>query len=163
MADTLAARRRGPLAGQEPVAIGLAPPATRFIFRGSPEAAERAGFAFGTPLLMEACRASHEGGHAALWLGPDEWLLLAPASLDPAEFATALATALAGVPHAAVDVSHRQVGVEIAGPGAAVLLNAGCPLDSTCVLSRSACRPARFWPKPTSRSGAGPKTVSMSR
>ena len=40
-----------------------------------------------------------------------------------------LEAALAGVFHALIDVSHRQTGLEIAGPGAARLLAAGVPLD----------------------------------
>ncbi len=32
--------------------------------------------AFGTPLSPEACRATEKDGRAALWLGPDEWLLI---------------------------------------------------------------------------------------
>jgi sarcosine oxidase subunit gamma len=37
--------------------------------------------------------------------------------------------ALAGLRHSIVDVSHRQLGLELRGPHAAWLLNAGCPLD----------------------------------
>ena len=130
MADNLArAIRRGPLAGRVPVAIGMAAPATRFIFRGPPEAARLAGGAFGCALPVEACRAKHADDRAALWLGPDEWLLLAPDSVDPAELGAAIAGAVASVPHAAVDVSHRQVGLEVAGADAPALINAGCPLD----------------------------------
>ena len=36
---------------------------------------------------------------------------------------------MAGLPHALVDVSHRQVGIAVAGAKAAAALNAGCPLD----------------------------------
>ena len=68
-----------------------------------------------------------EGPRAALWLGPDEWLLLAED--EPADLASRLEAALAGVFHALVDVSHRQVAIELAGPGAARLLAAGVPLD----------------------------------
>ena len=37
--------------------------------------------------------------------------------------------ALAGTPHALVDVSHRQFALEISGPHASVILNGACPLD----------------------------------
>jgi sarcosine oxidase subunit gamma len=40
-----------------------------------------------------------------------------------------LEAALAGLPHALIDVSHRQVAIEVAGAGAARLINAGVPLD----------------------------------
>jgi sarcosine oxidase, subunit gamma len=36
---------------------------------------------------------------------------------------------LEGTAHSLVDVSHRQVGLIAAGPAAARVLNAGCPLD----------------------------------
>ncbi len=68
------------------------------------------------------------GERAALWLGPDEWLLLAPEDETAALFA-ALEAALGERPHALVDISHRQVGFAIAGAGAATLLTTGCPLD----------------------------------
>ena len=45
-----------------------------------------------------------------------------------------LEQALGDLPHSLVDVSHRQVGLVIAGPHAATVLAAGCPLD----LDRSA-------------------------
>jgi sarcosine oxidase subunit gamma len=74
--------------------------------------------------LPPTCRAATAGGRSALWLGPDEWLLLI-AEAD----AAALETALAGLPHALVDIGHRQSALIVAGPRAADLLNAGCPLD----------------------------------
>jgi sarcosine oxidase, subunit gamma len=67
-------------------------------------------------------------GRAALWLGPDEWLLIAPPALGAA-LADELTTALAELPHSLVDVSHRQSAAELRGPLAATLLSAGCPLD----------------------------------
>ena len=76
----------------------------------------------------EACRALTREGRAALWLGPDEWLLIAPVA-QGASVAEQLATALAGLPHSLVDVGHRQSGCELRGPAAATLLSAGCPLD----------------------------------
>jgi sarcosine oxidase subunit gamma len=65
---------------------------------------------------------------AALWLGPDEWLLIAPEA-QGATLSAGLATALAGLPHSLVDVGHRQSGCELHGPQAATLLASGCPLD----------------------------------
>lgn len=130
MADTRArALRRGPLAAKAPVSIGMSAPATRFIFRGPPEAARLCGDAFACAFPVEACRAHREGERAALWLGPDEWLLLGLDAPDPSRLAASLEGAGASVPHSLVDVSHRQVGVEVVGDRAAALINAGCPLD----------------------------------
>ena len=93
-----------------------------------PEAAAACGTAFGCTLTQDVCRALEQEKHAALWLSPDEWLLLSPEAGTAALFQT-IETALGAVPHALIDISHRQVGFEIAGSAAAVVLNSGCPLD----------------------------------
>ncbi len=84
-----------------------------------------AGEALGFSLPVDACRAAVGAASAALWLGPDETLLLLPDGSRQA----ALAEALAGLPHSLVDVSHRQVALEVSGPDAEVRLAVGCPLD----------------------------------
>lgn len=80
------------------------------------------------PLAVTACRSSVRADWAALWLGPDEQLLLGPENGAEA-FATRLGAALQAVPHRLVDISHRQAAIDLAGPYAADLLNTGCPLD----------------------------------
>lgn len=60
------------------------------------------------------------GGGTALCLGPDEWLLLLPEGVAP--------PGLPGV-HALTDIGHRNVGIVVTGPNAALLLQTGCPLD----------------------------------
>jgi sarcosine oxidase subunit gamma len=100
------------------------PCATQYVFRGAPAAAQLAGSAFGVALPSAACRAETAANRAALWLGPDEWLLLAE-SID----ADALEGALQGHPAALVDVSHRTLFFKLSGPLAARTLNCGCPLD----------------------------------
>lgn len=103
------------------------PPLSRFLLRGRDAAAEAAAAPLGFAVPREACRAAVAGDRAALWLGPDEWLVLAP--VDEAEgLRGALTHALAELPHGLVDVSHRQIALEVVGAGAATLLEAGCPL-----------------------------------
>lgn len=104
------------------------PPAARFNFRGRGEVADVASAAFGVALPREACRAAAAGSRAALWLGPDEWLLLADPEEGPAIEAK-LEAALSGQRHSVVDISHRNTAFALTGPGAAAALNAGCPLD----------------------------------
>jgi len=103
-------------------------PATRYILRGGPDVMNAAGQALGLPLSQTACRAATaaNGGLAALWLGPDEQLLLGPETSD---MGAALVPALRDLPHSLVDISHRQTAFEVGGPQATALLNAGCPLD----------------------------------
>ncbi len=100
---------------------------TRFNFRGPRAAADAAGAAFGTPLAPDACRATSKDGRAALWLGPDEWLLIARDG--EAETLFDALEAAVSEPHSLVDVSHRNSGFVISGPRAADTLAAGNPLD----------------------------------
>lgn len=126
MADASALRRIGPLVAEAPVAVALTAPMTRLSARGGSTAAERFGAIFGVALPQQALRSAEAGDRAALWLGPDEWLLLAPSDNG---LAAALESRLDGEPGCVVDVSHRQIGLTVDGPGAAAALNAGCPLD----------------------------------
>jgi len=102
------------------------PPCTRLIVRIRTATIEAATAPLGFTLPVEPCRAVTAADRSALWLGPDEWLILAAPS-DP--LATALAQTLQPHPHSLVDVSHRQCAIELTGPAAADVLNAGCPLD----------------------------------
>ncbi len=107
--------------------VQVLPPARRLVLRGDSTARAAAERALGIPVPALACRAGGEGTRAALWLGPDEWLLIAAAEDAAAE--SALSSALEGLAHSLVDVSHRQIGLVVSGAQAATLLSAGCPLD----------------------------------
>lgn len=112
---------------------------TRFILQCGPAAREAAGRGFGLALPEESCRAEAASGRAALWLGPDERLLLAPAG-GAETLAAELESALAGHPHSLVDVSDRQVALTVAGGNARDRLASGCPLDlDPAVFPVSAC------------------------
>jgi sarcosine oxidase subunit gamma len=100
----------------------------RFVFQGEAAARAAAGRAFGVAFPEDACRANSAGERAALWLGPDEHLLLAPDGTQE-RIAAELEIALAGIPHSLVDVSQRQVAIPVAGANARDLLSSGCPLD----------------------------------
>ncbi len=104
------------------------PAAARYSLRGVADARAAAGRAFGVDLPTTACRAATAGARSALWLGPDEHLLIGP-ELEAAAIAATLGTALAGIPHSLVDISHRQVSFTVHGPHAEWLLSHGCPLD----------------------------------
>src|ERR1700719_3526918 len=97
------------------------PPAARYILRGSPQVMTAAGTALGLVISQVACRSAVNGEQATLWLGPDEQLLLGP---EGADLAATLAPALRDLPHSLVDVSHRQIALEVSGPHAAAVLNA---------------------------------------
>jgi sarcosine oxidase, subunit gamma len=109
-------------------ALSEAPPAARFILRG-PEAVRVAcGMVFGAEPPSRLGLAGEGDKRAALWLGPDEWLLLAD-SEDAAAVSDVLESVLEGTAYSLVDVSHRQIGLIASGAAAARVLNAGCPLD----------------------------------
>ena len=123
----LATLRRAP-AIPAVAGLRLLEPAARFILRGNPRAIHAAGMALGIDVAQAPCRASRGATRSALWLGPDEYLLLAPAVETPT-LAGAIELALQGEPHSLVDVSHRQTALELSGARAADILNSGCPLD----------------------------------
>jgi sarcosine oxidase subunit gamma len=104
-----------------------APAAARFILRGT-DAIDAAGKAFGVALPTVPCRSAIVGARTAFWLGPDEWLLIAPAA-ETMALQQALTAALEGVAHALVEISTRQIALLVEGPDAALLLNTGTPLD----------------------------------
>ena len=92
------------------VQLAALPPATRLIFHGD---AALASFGLTPP---ETCRVKPQNGNILLWLGPDEFLLLAPE--EPG-------LSLPG----SVDVSHRDTALSVSGPQAAWAINAFCALD----------------------------------
>lgn len=118
--------------------LAEAPPAARFILRGSEAVRVACGMVFGADLPSQLGMAGEGEGRTALWLGPDEWLLTA-GGVDAAAFVDLLESVLEGTAHSLVDISHRQIGLVVSGAAAARVLNAGCPLD----LGLKAC-PAGF-------------------
>lgn len=104
------------------------PSASRFVLRGGATALVAAVDALGLPRSDSPCRAVRNDGRAALWLGPDERLLIGPADAAQ-EMDALLQRALAGMPHSLVDISHALAAFELSGARAAAALNTGCPLD----------------------------------
>jgi sarcosine oxidase subunit gamma len=68
------------------------------------------------------------GDRRALWLGPDEWLLVAPEG-QVAALVQSLQESLAGAFASIVDVSANRTVLQISGPGATDLLAHGMPID----------------------------------
>jgi sarcosine oxidase, subunit gamma len=104
------------------------PPASRLILQCDAAARSAAATAWGVPFSEEPCRAQILGERATLWLGPDEHLLW-QASREVALPIEDLERALSAHAHSLVDVSHRQVALEIFGSNAAAILAGACPLD----------------------------------
>ena len=108
--------------------LHLKAPAGRLILQGDAAARAVAGSVWGVALSDQACRAHRNAERATLWLGPDEHLLY-QMNREAGLPVEALEAALAPHPHSLVDISHRQVGLEVSGPNAAVILSGACPLD----------------------------------
>ena len=108
--------------------VEMAPAFGRLLLRGNAAVMAAAGPTCGVEMPVTACRAHSVSPRHALWLGPDEFLLLLPEPDKDAAIAD-LTTALAAYPHALIDISHRQIGLIVAGPASEKLLNAGCALD----------------------------------
>ncbi len=113
----------------DPITYAVLPAATRFILQGS-AARDAAAGALGVPLPnLPMTSATSSDGVSALWLGPDEWLILDQSGGNAAALRKKLDAALASIAHSLVDISQRHIGVAIAGAGAALALNAHVPLD----------------------------------
>lgn len=126
MADLSTARQQQ-IVATSPLLREL-PCASRFVLRGGPQALVAAVGALGLPRSDSPCRAVRNDDRSALWLGPDERLLIGPGDAAQ-EMASLLQAALAGLPHSLVEISHAQTAFEVSGARAATILNTGCPLD----------------------------------
>jgi sarcosine oxidase, subunit gamma len=79
-------------------------------------------------LPTRPCTAVVAGDRELLWLGPDEWLVLAPAGCAD-ELAASLRTAIGAERGAVTDVSAQRTAVVLRGPGTRELLAKGCSID----------------------------------
>jgi sarcosine oxidase subunit gamma len=126
MADT--AVRNSAQAGREfqakDVKLATLPPAHRISLRVPAASVEALSRAIGLALPQRPKTSASTDSRTALWLGPDEWLVIDDGADDPLE-------GCAGVEalHSAVGISHRNVGILVSGPAAAGTINAGCPQD----------------------------------
>jgi sarcosine oxidase, subunit gamma len=119
---------RSPLAGRaaDLAAVGAAEVAfpAQLSLRLDPAEAARLPL----PLPVEPNTWSRGGGRETLWLGPDEWLVVAEPGSAPA-LAEELELALQGLHHSVVDVSANRAVLELAGADRFELLAQGCRLD----------------------------------
>ncbi|MFI7498109.1 sarcosine oxidase subunit gamma [Streptomyces sp. NPDC049687] len=91
-------------------------------------AADAVGVALGLQLPLEPDTVVRGAGLTALWLGPDEWLLVGPPG-SQRDLEGRIREA-AGDEHLSVtDVSAQRTTLLVAGPRARDLLAHGCPLD----------------------------------
>ncbi len=137
----LSALRESPLAhlheelesnGHTAVRVGERPFRTMVSLRVEPGGAayDRIAQVLGFALPTSCGETASGDGHAALWLGPDEWLVVAQETApayDP--LVDALTEALGAERGAVVDVSANRTILELSGEKARAVLEKGCPVD----------------------------------
>ena len=104
--------------------IGLVPDLAQVGLRLDPSEASHAPY----PLPLEPNTVWEEGQRAALWLGPDEWLILGAPGEAP-EIVDELERALEGLHRSVIDLSANRVAIELGGSERFALLSTGCPID----------------------------------
>lgn len=137
MADM--ATRKLPLSGfhggSAAASLTAAEPASRLSLRCRPDGIAALSTALGLTLPQKPKTSASAGGRHALWLGPDEWLLIDETGAD-----LLAAAATSGVMHSATDISHRNTAIIVKGRGAETAVSAGCPQDlSLAVFPVGAC------------------------
>jgi len=90
-------------------------------------AAARVATVLGVGLPAACGEVTGSGSRDALWLGPDEWLVVTPT--DAVALADQLAAAVGEDPGLALDVSANRTVLELSGPQARAVLEKGCPVD----------------------------------
>lgn len=135
-----------PLIGKEiavrkisPLSIRAAADEARFSLRIDPARAALAAGALGCALPGKIGGVASSNGVTALRLGPDEWYVLAsPAqrAAIEARFAELYAT----TPHSLVDISDREVGIEVERTAALLALTSAIAFDIEVMPVGSGCR-----------------------
>ena len=113
----------GMMHGGSGVSISAAPEANRINLRAGDDALAGLSKGLGITLPKKPKTSASNGSRHALWIGPDEWLVIDEEG-DPAADCAKVKAA-----HSAVDVSHRNTAILVSGPFAADVINAGCPQD----------------------------------
>lgn len=95
---------------------------------GDAEALAAVHQVLGVQLPLTPNTTGDAGDILAIWLGPDEWLLLAEPDAS-GSLAGELQTALAGHFASVIDISAGQTVIRLSGPSALDVLARGCALD----------------------------------
>lgn len=126
MAKQVSAIRTPPLAGRHiangHVTIEAAKPAARISLRASRKGATAYSKTLGMNLPTEPSQMSAQGGRMAVWLGPDEWLII-----DEKQAASELMPKRDSKEISAVDISHRNTAITVSGDAVTNLLNEASP------------------------------------
>ena len=111
--------------GSNGVSMKPAEACERIALRAEDKAVNALGKAIGVALPRKAGTSSIKGEVAVLWIGPDEWLVIAPDGTGLEEKMNKVKAGLYSV----VSVNHRNTAIEVSGNKAVHALNSGCPRD----------------------------------
>lgn len=104
------------------VSIEVTPPASRISLRATAKGAKAYEKTLGFALPMKPGGTKSKAGIHALWLGPDEWLILSVKGEN-----TNAKAPRTTAEYVETDVSHRNTGFVLTGIGAQNVLSAACP------------------------------------
>ena len=121
------------------LSIRAAAEGARFSLRIDPAAASRAAESFGCTLPGRIGEVAVSNGRLAVRLGPDEWYLIA-APEDVEAIEQVFAELYTECPHSLVDISHREVGIEVEGAAAALALRSAIAFDVEAMPAGAGCR-----------------------
>jgi sarcosine oxidase, subunit gamma len=117
---------RSPLAHRTAALAEIDAVEVPFLTQVDVRCSEREAARLGFPLQPNTVTGDMVRG--ALWLGPDEWLVVA-APGDPGVVVDGLEALLVDMHHAVVDVSANRAVIELHGPNRLALLASACSLD----------------------------------
>jgi sarcosine oxidase subunit gamma len=127
------AQRRPANAGREAsgqgVRVAVLPPAERISLRAPAGSFAALSKALGLTLPTKPKTSASEGGRSALWLGPDEWLVIDEDGNDPLTDCATVSQL-----HSAVGISHRNIAISVTGPNCEGTISSGCPQDLSLAL-----------------------------
>jgi sarcosine oxidase subunit gamma len=98
---------------------------TRISLRAGEEQIEAVNQVLSMSLPDKPKSSNSRGERIAMWLGPDEWLILDNEDSNIKDLPSDLAHTLCS----AVDISHRNTSISLIGANSADVINAGCPQD----------------------------------
>jgi len=108
--------------GNAGVTISPVKIASRLNLRARDKSIAALGTALGVALPRKPKTSVTKGSRTALWIGPDEWLIIdSKAAINCAPKGKHL--------YSDVDVTHRNTAISVSGKAVEQVLNAGCPQD----------------------------------
>ena len=128
MAKAATATRMNPVSGNKfanaSVTLESAGPAARVSLRATSRGASDYGKKIGLDLPKKPGQSESKAGLSALWIGPDEWLII-----DEKNPIEKLMPGRENAQTSVTDISHRNVAFLISGDGAVNTLSAAAPRD----------------------------------